>query len=425
MRLPIAVLIAVSQFFAGLFTGHAASAPPVDKIQHVVVLMNENRSTDSYFAALRQIEPAFDSEPSNASNPDPTDKTKVVKAFHQTSYCASADLDHSWTGAHAEYDNGKMDGFTARNVDPSDPNGSRAMGYYTKDDLPFYYSLYSTYTTSDRYFSSLLGPTYPNRFYLYSATSFGMTSNNTSTDPAQYAGKSVFNLLDAKKISWKVYFTEIPFAALYAYVRNNAAGHLFPISQYYADAAAGQLPQVTFIDPGYFGTRNTESDEHPPANIQTGQLATSKIVGALTGSPEWGSSAMFITYDEDGGFYDHVPPPAAPIPDNIPAQGGHWAFDRYGFRVPLVVVSPFARKHFVSHVVQDHTSILKFIETRYGLPSLTNRDRHADPMLGMFDFKHPPFMTAPTLASASIDPAHAVACQAADVTSQGLPSVEP
>ena len=417
---PVAVFAALIEVVALIFSAQAASSAKLDHIQHVVVLMNENRSTDSYFALMHAINPAFEAQPATASNPDPTDPSKVIRPFHQTSYCASADLDHSWQGAHAEYDNGKMDGFTARNVDPSDPTGSRTMGYYTKDDLPFYYSLYNTFATSDRYFSSLLGPTYPNRFYLYSATSFGLTSNNSpSGDP-----KSVFNLLDAKKISWKVYFTEVPFTALYPYVQKNAAGHLFPISQYYADAAAGQLPQVSYIDPGYFGTRNTESDEHPPANIQTGQLATSKIVGAFTSSSDWSSSAMFITYDESGGFYDHVPPPSAPIPDATPAQGGTWKFDRYGFRVPVVVVSPYARNHYVSHVVQDHTSILKFIETRYGLPNLTNRDKNADAMLGMFNFNHPAFMTPPTLASASIDPAQAAACQAADVSSNA-PSLQP
>ncbi len=422
MRLT-AALATLAQVIFGLFSSHASSTPPVDKIQHVVVLMNENRSTDSYFAQLHRQLPAFDSESPNVSNPDPTHRGKVIKPFHQTSYCASADLDHSWPGAHAEFDNGKMDGFTKRNVDPTDPSGSRAMGYYTKADLPFYYSLFSTYATSDRYFSSLLGPTYPNRFFLFSGTSFGMTSNDTPSG-AGFPGKSVFNLLDAKKISWKVYFTEIPFTALYSYVEQNAPGHLFPISQYYADAAAGQLPQVAYIYPGYFGTRNTESDEHPPANVQTGQMATSKLVNALTTSPNWGSSAMFITYDEDGGFYDHVAPPAAPIPDNSKAEGGTWKFDRYGFRVPVAVVSPYSRPHYVSHVVDDHTSILKFIETRFGLPTLTNRDKRADAMLGMFDFKHAAFATPATLASASIDPGQAVACQEGDISSSA-PSLEP
>src|SRR5713101_3964517 len=231
-----------------------------DVVKHVVVLMQENRSTDSYFAHLHEILPAFEAQPSNASNPDPMKRGGLLRPFHQTAYCEPADLNHSLPGSHRQFNLGAMDGFTLTNMAPRDPSGRRAMGYYTKDDLPYYYSLYSTFATSDRYFSSVMGPTYPNRFYLYAGTSWGMTSNNTPTNPSDFAGRSVFNILDAAHVSWKIYFTEIPFAFELAYVRSNAAAHVFPLSQYYADAAAGTLPQVAFIDPGYVGTRNTETD---------------------------------------------------------------------------------------------------------------------------------------------------------------------
>ena len=403
----------------------SAAAPRRIPIDHVVVLMNENRSTDSYFAHLHDILPAFEAQPAGAANPNPMKHGAVLHPFHQTSYCEPTDLDHSWLGSHRQYDIGRMDGFTLTNMAPEDRTGSRTMGYYTRSDLPYYYSLYSTYATSDRYFASLMGPTYPNRFFLFAATSWGMTSNDLATNPSDFAGRSIFNLLDAKHVSWKVYFTEIPFSFEFAYVRAHAADHVFPISQYYADAAAGNLPQVTFLDPGYFGTRNTETDEHPPANVQTGQLATSKLVSALTSSPNWSSSAMFITYDEHGGYYDHVKPPKAAVPDRFAAKEGHYRFDSYGFRVPVVAISPYARPHFVSHVVEDHTSILKFIETRFGLPSLTKRDAAADAMLGMFDFSHASFGTPATLTPATIDAAHAEACQQGDVTSSGAPNLEP
>jgi phospholipase C len=131
-------------------------------------------------------------------------------------------------------------------------------------------------------------------------------------------------------------------------------------------------------------------------------------------SPNWPTSALFLTYDEHGGYYDHVPPPAAPIPDNIPpnlkAGDTPGAFDRYGFRVPAVVVSPFAKPHYVSHVVDDHTSILRFMELRFGLPALSNRDLNADPMLDMFDFSKPQFTTPPNLPAAVVDPAKLAAC---------------
>jgi phospholipase C len=426
MRTKITAALAVLAMTLPLAgSGARASSIPID---HVVVLMQENRSYFNYLAMLHdQGQPDAAALPADASNPNPTNPSApAIKPFHDTSYCESADLDHSWTGAHAEYDGGKMDGFTARNVDATDPTGKRAMGYYDQTDLPYYYKLFNTYATSDSYFSSLLGPTYPNRFYLLAGTSFGHIQNDLSgTDT--FTQPSVFNLLDAAHVTWKVYFTEISFALLFKYVRDNAAGHLFPISQYFADAAAGNLPQVSYVDPGFFGTRNTESDEHPSANIQTGEKFSSQVVGALTSSPNWSRSALFLTYDEDGGFYDNVPPPPAPIPDGIAPmlQSGDTpaAFDRYGFRVPVVVVSPYSKAHSVSHVVNDHTSILKFIETRFGLPSLTNRDAQANPMLEFFDFSSPAFATPPAMPDAPIDAAHAQECQQNEALPSGVPDM--
>jgi phospholipase C len=186
--------------------------------------------------------------------------------------------------------------------------------------------------------------------------------------------------------------------------------NVLPISQYFADAAAGTLPQVAFVDPLFVGSSNTENDEHPTSNIQVGQEFVSRVVNALLASPQWPRSALFLTYDEHGGFYDHVRPRPACLPDGIPplleAGDDPGAFDRYGFRVPMVVVSPFARSRYVSHRVYDHTSILRFIETRFDLPALTRRDANADPLLRMFDFRQPPFATPPSLPAATIDQAH-------------------
>ncbi|MDQ1466676.1 MAG: phospholipase, partial [Actinomycetota bacterium] len=201
----------------------------------------------------------------------------------------------------------------------------------------------------------------------------------------------------------------------FKYVQDRLADHVFPISQYYADAANGTLPQVSFVEADPFGDVNTESDEHPPANVQVGQKFTHDIVNALVNSPDWASAAMFLTYDEHGGYYDHVSPPAAVPPDDIPpmvAPGDPFnAFNRYGVRVPTTVISPYSSPHHVSHVVYDHTSILKFIETRYGLPPLTRRDAAADPMLDMFDFSHASLLH-PVVPDAPIDPAGVAACKA-------------
>jgi len=187
------------------------------------------------------------------------------------------------------------------------------------------------------------------------------------------------------------------------------------IDQYFADARNGTLPQVAFVDPVFIASANTETDEHPPSNIQVGEQFSASVINALTASPNWRHSALFLTYDEHGGFYDHAAPPSAAVPDNIPPPSGASpidnAYDRYGIRVPMIVVSPFARPHFVSNTVNDHTSILAFIELRFGLPALTKRDASANPMLEFFDFSRATFGKPPVLPAAPLDPAHAAQCQ--------------
>jgi phospholipase C len=208
----------------------------------------------------------------------------------------------------------------------------------------------------------------------------------------------------------------LPFAGLFGYVRTTRIANLELNDQFFADAAAGTLPQVAFVDGIMIGRPNVENDEHPPANVQVGEAFVASVVDALMKSPQWGRSVLFITYDEHGGFYDHVPPPLACAPDDIlpDLQPGDepGAFDRYGIRVPVVAVSPYARKHFVSHVVHDHTSILRFIETRFDLPALTRRDANADPMLEFFKFDRATFATPPKLPKAPIDEAHKTQCDA-------------
>ena len=163
--------------------------------------------------------------------------------------------------------------------------------------------------------------------------------------------------------------------------------------------ANNTLPQVSFIDPLFTGDKNVENDEHPPSNVQVGQRFVYKIVNHLTKSPSWHDSVLFVTYDEHGGFYDHVAPPAAVPPDGIAPmlQPGDTVagFDNLGIRVPTVVVSPFSKPHYVSHTVYDHTSILRFIEKRFNLPTLTARDAAANDMLDMFLFNNAHFPFAP------------------------------
>jgi phospholipase C len=426
MRL-LARLLASVVAAAGLATAAAGSATAHDvdgnPIDHVVILMQENRSFDSYFAKLHfEGQPRASAEPRHASNPNPLNEdAPPIEAFHATTYCTSADLNHSWTGTHSSIDGGEMDGFTAANEDPTDPTGSRAMGYFTIQDLPFYYSLYSMFAMGDRYFASVPGPTFPNREYLLAGTSFGHIMNDLPG--TGLTGTSIFNELDAAGITWKDYFSDVPSSFLFAYARAHAAGHVAPISQYFADAAAGTLPQVAFVDPMFGGSKDTESDEHPPANIQVGQQFVSGVIDSLFKSTDWPSSAFFLTYDEHGGYFDHVSPPRAAVPDDIAPmlRPGDTvaAFDRLGVRVPAVVVSPFAKPHFVSHDVFDHTSILRFVEKRFGLPTMTRRDAAADPMTDMFDFDRPAFMHPPTLQPAVINQAQFAACAASSASGSG------
>ena len=404
-------------------TLHGSAIP----IETVVVLMQENRSFDHYFGHLHgEGQRDAEAEPKNAVNPDPTGG-RPIRPFHQSRSCELADLDHSWNGTHHEWDGGAMDGFTAANVGSADPKGRRTMGYYTKRDLPFYYKLYATFAMGDRYFASVLSQTFPNRFYFLAGTSFGHIANDFSnlSDPTSFSQRTIFNLMDeaAPPVTWKVYQSQLPFALLFGYVRTRRAANIVSIDQFFTDAAAGTLPQVAYVDPIFSDKPNVENDEHPPSNVQVGEEFASRVIRAVMTSPQWPHAALFHTYDEHGGFYDHVPSPEACVPDDIPPmlQAGsvEAAFDHLGIRVPVVVVSPYSRKHFVSHTVHDHTSILRFIETRFDLPALTRRDANSDPMLEFFDFASPSFATPPRLPKAPINKRKAAKC--ANGPSNGAP----
>jgi phospholipase C len=175
---------------------------------------------------------------------------------------------------------------------------------------------------------------------------------------------------------------------------------------------------MSFVDPDTIHENSDGNDEHPPADIQIGQKFVSDLTHAVMSSPQWAHVALFITWDEHGGFYDHVPPPPACIPDTkdpiLAASGNNTIqakFDRYGVRVPLLVVSPYAKKGYASHATYDHTSVLRFIEAKFKVPALTARDANADALFDMFDFKNPPNVTPPTITASTIDPAGLTFCE--------------
>jgi hypothetical protein len=249
-------------------TPHGSQIP----IDHIVVLMQENRSFDHYFGRLHyQGKRKSEGEPLDASNPNPLGGAPIT-AFHRSDasnfnarYCEPADLDHSWNGTHREWNGGAMDGFTAENVDPDDPSGSRAMGWYDRSDLNFYYILYKKFATADRYFCSVLSQTFPNRYFLLAATAFGHINNALPLAETDYAPATgtIFERLDAAGITWKVYYAQIAFAQVFAYVRNLHQANLAPVAQYFVDAQNGTLPQVSFVDPIFLGSTTVEKRRAP------------------------------------------------------------------------------------------------------------------------------------------------------------------
>ncbi len=372
----------------------------IPQVKNIVIYMQENRSYDHYFGMSGlgdglTIGP--DGTPTNA-NPDLNgDPYTITRA---TEYCdTERATSQSWNASHISWDNGANDGFIR--------GGGGAKGemtYWMPEDLPFYDSLAHTFPICDRWFCSVLGQTFPNRRYLQAATSMGIVStdiNEVLATPDAPNGL-IWDRLNDAGITWKDYAVDLVDLMLFPNFYQANVSHVFHIDDFLDDCANGTLPQVSIISPG-----GTDYSEERPNDIQLGEAYTSSIVNALMQSPQWPNSALFFTYDEHGGYYDHVPPPAAPAPDSIapritvpPDQPG--AFDRYGFRVPGFVVSPFARPDYVSHVVHDHTSILKFVETKWNLEAMTNRDANADDLLDCFDFDAVAFREPPVLAAPGV-----------------------
>ncbi len=414
-----------------------SSTPLGDQIpiQTIVVLMQENRSFDSYFSHLGKyanrgdIESAPDSTTNPASVGD-GNPTGVLVPYQHGPHRCFLDTDHEWSGTHVEWDDGKMDGFYFENngfgppppdAGPSVTDGARALWWYDQTDIPFYYALASTFAIGDHHHAALLGPTWPNRMYLYSGTSFGRTTSefpDISAFPYPQNDAAIFDELEKAHIPWNIYGDGSPGAAVVfgpGLIDRWGRNPVLPPSAFFTQAQAGTLPQVVFVDPHLGSQAPAQNDEHPPSDIQVGEQFVSQVVLALFASPQWPHLVLFLTYDEHGGLYDHVAPPPACPPDDIapilaPGDQTKGGFDRLGVRVPMIVVSPYTRPAFVSHVVHDHTSVLRFIETRFNLPALSARDANADPMFEYFDFANPAFLTPPSIPAPTVDPTELAWC---------------
>ncbi len=370
----------------------------IPDIRHVLVFMQENHSFDNVLGMIGRgdgLTVGTDGRPTN-TNPGPGNE--VVRAFHMPTPCQQVGHPvQTWNASHVQYDHGTNQGFVVSR------SGPVAMGYLTGADLPFTYEMAKVFPIGDRYYSSLLGQTWPNRRYLMSGTSAGMVDDVGGQLVTMAPHGTIFQLLTKVGIPWRDYYQppSQPTADIYLTQMEDSAvrRNVVPIDQFFTDAATGTLPAFALIDPN-FGT-NSEED---PQDVQPGDTLLAQVVHALFESPNWPHLLLLWTYDEHGGYYDHVPPPVAPKPDTIPPditvppdQPG--TFGRYGFRVPAAVVSPYAKAHHVSSVVYDHTSVLAFLERKWNLPAFTYRDANANDLSDFLDLeaKRPPFLTPPNL----------------------------
>lgn len=374
--------------------------PPagIDKIHHLIWIIQENHSFDNYFGTF----PGADTIPPGTCLPEMPGSRRCVKPFHYSSAnLPICDIPHVWEVAHAAYDNGRMDGFVWAEGTPL------TMGYYDQRDIPNYWAYARHYTLCDRYFSSFMGPSLQNHLYTVAAQDGGLTHmphtlkevEKDLDDPDGFSFASMVDLFNKTHLDWKYYNETKPLplgvsrdAGIndqfypdpkrfwiwnplpgFKAVRDNPAdmARLVDLKQYFTDLKHGTLPQVAWIVP------DTEDSEHPPEPVAQGMWHVTRVINALMQSAYWKDSVIILTWDDYGGFYDHVEPP------DVDAYG-------YGPRVPTIVLSPYAKPGFISHQTYDFTSVLKFIEERWGLTHLTARDHYALDMRDCFDFGQEP-----------------------------------
>ena len=400
--------------------GSVSAALPFD---HIVVVMMENHSFDNLLGALsRSGQPKAQGLRFNgqgaARNHNPGSSGEVYSYPFPTT-AQGHGVSQSWNATHEQIDAGAMDGFV-RSVDSTQP-----MGYWTEEVLPFAYSLAKTFTLANRWFCSAPCQTYPNRRFLMAGTAYGniSTDNESLKDPPPPNG-TIFDRMHAYGVSWRNYFTDLPQTAIIPSIIEKYPTNLASIAQFYADCTSGNLPSVSFVDPEFGALSDVGStlatlsgleaigarletaggDEEDPQDMSYGENWAYTVLNAVLHSPAWPRTLLVYTYDEHGGYYDHVPPPSVIAPDSIPPELGPedlpGGYDIYGPRVPAVVVSPYSKPNSVTDVVHDHTSVLATIEAKWNLPFLTYRDANAKTVADFLNLKGAPaFLEPPTIAA--------------------------
>lgn len=436
------------------------------QIAHVVILMMENHSYDNYLGMLAGRGDGLPLDDRGLPSPtNPAADGKAIRMQRSVGTKQSVGIPtQTWNATHIQWAGGSNDGFV-RSIEQTVPgkDASVAMGYWTEADLPFYYGLARIFPLATRWFSSCLGPTFPNRRFMIAGTANGLIDDLPFCMVDYPAGGTIFDLLTAYGISWANYhhlsliriswrrlsharglnFLRVlgallagllpqlrpalqsklqATADLYPLGFVRSVNHLRSIDEFWRAARTGKLPSVSIVDPDF-----ASCSEENPQDIQAGEGFAAKVINAVMNGRGWPRTLLIWLYDEHGGYYDHVPPPEAPEPDDVPgrspmqrffllrllsfmsfakqiarqienADAGPATYDRLGFRVPAVIVSPYAKPDYVTDQVYDHTSILKLIERKWNLPPLTKRDAAATDPLDALDLQSPPhFLTPPPL----------------------------
>jgi phospholipase C len=364
--LRLASASAASAAFGNLsFAAKKTGLPSPDSsgIEHVIVLMMENRSLDhimGWLPGVNGVQAGLTYYDANGA----AFSTHALAPDYQG--CSHPDPDHSWEGGRVCFDDGLCDGWLR-----AGQNDDYAIGYYTAQDLPFLSGAAPAWTACSRYFAAIMASTWPNRIYQHA----GVTDR---LDNSQYPSTlpTIWDRLLAKGISARYYFSDFPFLGIWG---PKYLPIMRTVDDFIADAAAGTLPAVYYVDPSFNGEDSgTSNDDHPHADIRAGETFMNRIYEAVVASPNFASTVFVINFDEWGGFFDHVAPDTAPDVDP--------RYQLRGFRVPCLLISPFARRGAIAHEIYDHTSILKMIEWRWGLDPLSRRDARANNLANALDF---------------------------------------
>jgi phospholipase C len=386
-----------------------------------VFLMLENRSYDHVMGARswKEGKPG-DGLSDGITNPDANGNPVALYEPQSTAeaMCISNDPPHGWTTSRQQWQHpdvtGPNQGFVKVHQQAGHPGAIEPMQYLTRKQQPITWALADAYTSCDRWFSSILGPTLPNRAYFLAGTSAGFRSNDPIYNPTRDDGSSrppldvdtIFHRLRDKDIDWRSYYGNLPvisaansrLAPARQFDTEYLQAHVKPFGdseysegRFFIDAAAGTLPPVVYIEPAFY-----VNDDHPPSHPILAQALIASVYTALANSPQWKNVMLVITYDEHGGFYDHVEPPTLPpehddtkdrfpydddgTPNTTPGQ-----FDQLGFRVPTIVIGPYVKQGHVSSVQYDHTSTLKQLQQAFELDPLSARSAHANDLTDCID----------------------------------------